>query len=218
MKDRKPKYPGRVRLTPVQGQENVFDLERADEPLEDGTPLNKLTLLTDETAKKFFGNLSEEELASVNINGVLGNISDKIKEILGKNIGFKYIEIGSYIGTGTVGYDNPTEIILNHDNIMPPLFVLLWEDFGTKSDSVDTYFGLPSFIPTRCEGEGNKFVSLNLSNNISRTLARLNVLKREQTNGEFYKYTISFGVYSANHATHQYNSSNKKYNYMAFYT
>ena len=128
MKDRKPKYPGRVRLTPVQGQENVFDLERADEPLEDGTPLNKLTLLTDETAKKFFGNLSEAELASVNINGVLGHISDKIKEILGKSVGFKYIEIGSYIGTGAVGHDNPTEIILHHDDIMPPLFVLLWED------------------------------------------------------------------------------------------
>jgi len=50
LKDRTPKYPGRVQLTPVEGAENTFDLVRADEPVEEGTPLNKKTLLTDETA------------------------------------------------------------------------------------------------------------------------------------------------------------------------
>lgn len=30
MKDRVPLYPGRVKLTPVTGQENTFDLVRAD--------------------------------------------------------------------------------------------------------------------------------------------------------------------------------------------
>ena len=50
MKDRTPKYPGRVKLTPVSGMDNVFDLVRADDPIEPGTPINKKTLLTDETA------------------------------------------------------------------------------------------------------------------------------------------------------------------------
>lgn len=50
MKDRKPKYPGRVMLTPVSGQTNVYDMVRADEPEDVGTPLNKNTFLTDETA------------------------------------------------------------------------------------------------------------------------------------------------------------------------
>lgn len=50
MKDRIPTYPGRVRLTPVSGQTNVYDLERVDEPTEAGTPLNKANLLTDVTA------------------------------------------------------------------------------------------------------------------------------------------------------------------------
>lgn len=50
MKDRTPKYPGRVQLTPVDGTENTFDIVRADEPIEQGTPINKKTLLTDETA------------------------------------------------------------------------------------------------------------------------------------------------------------------------
>lgn len=50
MKDRKPKYPGRVKLEPVAGQENVFDMTRADDPEDPGTPMNKQTLLTDEAA------------------------------------------------------------------------------------------------------------------------------------------------------------------------
>ena len=37
-------------LTPVSGQTNVFDMSRADDPIEDGTPLNKATLLQDDTA------------------------------------------------------------------------------------------------------------------------------------------------------------------------
>ena len=39
--DRVPTYPGRVTLTPVSGQENTFDLARADSPITEGTPINK---------------------------------------------------------------------------------------------------------------------------------------------------------------------------------
>lgn len=51
MTDRQPTYPGRVKLTPVAGQENTYDMERADEPTEEGTPLNKSTLLQDATCQ-----------------------------------------------------------------------------------------------------------------------------------------------------------------------
>lgn len=50
MQDREPTYPGRVTMTPVSGQENTYDIERADKPLQLGTPLNKATLLKDATA------------------------------------------------------------------------------------------------------------------------------------------------------------------------
>lgn len=50
MKDRKPKYPGRIKLIPVPGQPGVYDMERADEATDQGTPLNTLTFLTDEVA------------------------------------------------------------------------------------------------------------------------------------------------------------------------
>lgn len=50
MKDRVSLYPGRVKLTPVAGQADTYDLVRADSPTQEGTPLNKNTLLKDTTA------------------------------------------------------------------------------------------------------------------------------------------------------------------------
>lgn len=50
MKDRISTHPGRVQLVPVAGQTNTFDMLRADEPTEVGTPLNKANLLSDGTA------------------------------------------------------------------------------------------------------------------------------------------------------------------------
>lgn len=50
MQDRVPTYPGRVRLIPVEGDPQLFTLERADEPAQIGTPINTATLLSDETA------------------------------------------------------------------------------------------------------------------------------------------------------------------------
>lgn len=50
MQDRIPLYPGRVRMTPVAGKANTFDMVRADDPTQAGTPLNKATLLKDATA------------------------------------------------------------------------------------------------------------------------------------------------------------------------
>lgn len=40
-KDRVPTYPGRVKLMPVEGQPNTYDMIRADAPTEEGTPIDK---------------------------------------------------------------------------------------------------------------------------------------------------------------------------------
>lgn len=50
MLDRISLHPGRVTLTPVAGEANTYDLVRADEPTQTGTPLNKASLLKDTTA------------------------------------------------------------------------------------------------------------------------------------------------------------------------
>lgn len=40
-KDRVPTYPGRIKLSPVADNPDIFVMERADEPTENGSPLNK---------------------------------------------------------------------------------------------------------------------------------------------------------------------------------
>lgn len=53
MQDRVPLYPGRVKLVPVAGQKNTYDMTRADQPTQEGDPLNKATLWSDVTAALF---------------------------------------------------------------------------------------------------------------------------------------------------------------------
>ena len=88
VKDRIPTYPGRVKMTPVAGQPDTYDMVRADVPIEPGTPINKA--LFDEITgvisdavqaidNKIFemsqrvaiGNLTEGALFGLYENGVL---------------------------------------------------------------------------------------------------------------------------------------------------
>ena len=53
MQNREPTYPGRITLTPVAGLANTYDMDRADQPLQPGTPLTKDTFLKDSTSALF---------------------------------------------------------------------------------------------------------------------------------------------------------------------
>lgn len=53
MKDRIPTKPGRVQLVPSADGDDLFILSRSDEPTQEGTPLNKASLLSDTTAARF---------------------------------------------------------------------------------------------------------------------------------------------------------------------
>lgn len=53
MKDRIPTYAGRVKLIPVPNQPNTYDAVRADEPVQEGTPLNKQTILSAEVEEEY---------------------------------------------------------------------------------------------------------------------------------------------------------------------
>lgn len=76
MKDRIAKYPGRVKLTPVPGEDGVYDMSRADQPTEVGTPLNKGSLLSDETAAAL--GLSEE---NPTVNDAFMGVKGKIDHV-----------------------------------------------------------------------------------------------------------------------------------------
>lgn len=98
MQDRVSTYPNRWKLTPVAGQTNIYDFERADEPVVAGTPLNKATFLTNETAAaiaEFAGStptLPTEALSA--IAAFINEFGDITKTA--------YIETGSYVGTGVI--------------------------------------------------------------------------------------------------------------------
>ena len=75
MQDRVSLYPGRVTLTPVQGQENTFDMVRADQPTQEGTSLNKASLLKDQTAALYgLGNDAVPDDVFQRAQGLVGDV------------------------------------------------------------------------------------------------------------------------------------------------
>ena len=46
IKDRVPTYPGRMLLKPVEGMPNYFEIVRADEPVVEGTPLDRAAFMS----------------------------------------------------------------------------------------------------------------------------------------------------------------------------
>jgi len=104
-------------MTPVSGQTNVFDMERADEPTVVGTALNKSNLLTDAVAA-VIGALTGVTPATP--NEALKEISDYISD--------HQIVFGSYEGTGAYGSSNPNR--LNFD--ARPVF--LWVTSSKQYD------------------------------------------------------------------------------------
>lgn len=100
--DRIPTYPGRVKLIPVPGQENTFDLVRADAPIEVGTPINRalfesinsdLAALKQNVANIISAHASLAEIGSLPAGTEFG--------IYENNILVPYIKVtGDYSGTG----------------------------------------------------------------------------------------------------------------------
>lgn len=79
MNDRIPLYPGRVKMTPVAGQANTYDMVRADDPTQAGTPLNKASLLKDATAA-LYGKTNAavpDDILSLLSKGVLAQTTGK---------------------------------------------------------------------------------------------------------------------------------------------
>lgn len=76
MTNRIPKYPGRTKMTRQDGSVEYVTLERADEPTQIGTPLNKATLLSDATAEAI-GLTSEDPT----VDEALGSVFDKTDQV-----------------------------------------------------------------------------------------------------------------------------------------
>ena len=95
MQDRVPVNPGRVLITPESGSPYYATLTRADNPTQEGTPLNKANLLKDTTAALLGGNNSmvpDEALVA---------LFQKITKLTASDIGAAKIATCTYTGTGT---------------------------------------------------------------------------------------------------------------------
>ena len=70
--DRVPTEPGRVKLTPVPGQENHYIMERADAPIVEGTPLDKATfnsiIQSRLTGRYYLPTVTQREITNVTTN------------------------------------------------------------------------------------------------------------------------------------------------------
>lgn len=99
MKDRIPSYPGRVKLTPVPGSENTYDMVRADVPTQEGTPLVTATLLANSTAA--LKDLTTEATP----NDMLAALA---RAVLAEAQRVQPLELG---GTGATGLDEAKEVL-----------------------------------------------------------------------------------------------------------
>lgn len=96
MKDRQPTRPGRVRITPENGEAYYAVMEMADEPTEVGTPPIKANLLKDSTAALLGGNSNMvPDEAFVALKNLIDGISSPEK------IGAARVVTGSFVGTGS---------------------------------------------------------------------------------------------------------------------
>ena len=136
MKDRIPRYAGRVRIT-AAGQDGLYYMDRADEPIQEGTPLNKNTLLSDETISRFgltedatpddalrFLNARRTEFES-EITGRQVDFEDEIKEIVSTA---PQTFVGSYVGTGTYGEGNANTLTFS---FLPKIVFIAKANEGT---------------------------------------------------------------------------------------
>ena len=117
MQDRVPVNPGRVLITPENGGAAYYaTMTRADNPTQEGTPLNKNTLLKDTTAALF----------GLGTSAVPDDVFSKIKTLINSaniNANTKArIATGSYTGTNTYGASNPCSLTFD---FVPKLVMLV---------------------------------------------------------------------------------------------
>lgn len=65
MLDRQPTKPGRIKLTDDNGNTQYYYMERADEPIEEGTPINKNTLFNSKNSLRYSCNLPSEAFEKI---------------------------------------------------------------------------------------------------------------------------------------------------------
>ena len=132
MKDRVSLYPGRVKLIPVSGHENTYDMVIADEPTQDGDPLSKATFLKDDTAVLF----------GLDNTALPDDVLVAIKTMFDGRVRIAH---GTYMGTGVYGESNKNSLTFP----FAPEVLILYRtgNIGIVSGSKDNAEGFYAILP-----------------------------------------------------------------------
>lgn len=111
--DRVPTYPGRVVLSPVDGQPDTYDMTRADQPTEAGTPIDKATfdsMVHSRLTGRFYAPTVSREVQS----SVVG-VADPIPASGWMEISYTELTNGNYKVTSTASdYPNLPDHAFNN--------------------------------------------------------------------------------------------------------
>lgn len=158
MQDRVSLYPGRVKLEPVAGQDNLYDLTRADQPTQEGTPLNKANLLSDATAAAIKALLASQTEDPATPNDALNTLTQAVEAVATVAAGKCSMETSTYTGTGTYGSANPTTLTFPEKPTL--LFVFSISGKGFMLMVTDK---TPTTVNTIVFYNGGTWSSVNLS-------------------------------------------------------
>lgn len=217
MNDRVPLKPGRVKVAPENGNPEFFaTITRADEPTQEGTPLNKATLLKDSTAIKYgltqdatpddvlnnmvtpavaeqFGLSTESvpsDVFSILSNALILSDGDSIVKPNGSIVPMTRIETGSYTGTGTSGSNNRTAIVFSGT----PMLGIVAHKSSENNNIGFWVYGSNMFVysapgPGR---SGNVLMYCNTATLSSTTLDWYSTAGQPQLNSRGVKYYYAF--------------------------
>lgn len=102
MHDRQPTKPGRVLITPEDGSPAFYaTVTRADEPTEPGTPYNKATQLTDETAEMLGLDPADDPTVDDAFRAIAGGLKRTVLHIFSPP-GSTITIIGEYLSKGII--------------------------------------------------------------------------------------------------------------------
>ena len=191
MKDRASLYPGRVKLIPVSGQENTYDMVRADEPTQNGDPLSKATFLKDDTATLF----------GLDNTALPDDVLVAIKTMFDGRVRIAH---GTYLGTGVYGVNNKNSLTFP----FAPELLILYQvgNIGLMSGVDGNDSGFYAILPR----ETTAFKVVAYNSNYSQYDADTNYISFSGNTATWY---IDYS-YSRN-AGAQFNASGTTYGYIA---
>lgn len=181
MKDRVPLNPGRVLIAPEDGSESFYaTLIRADNPRQEGDPLNKTTLLQDETAGLF--GLDHDAVP----DDVFKTIDSKIRLLSGRAAWV----FGTYTGDGLYGASNLST--LTFDGIVHMVIIS-----GYTDQTVEPMEPLVAIKGAIVSASTDSLINISWQSN---SFTRYSTTAKAQFNVEGYTYQYAALVEKPNYS------------------